>query len=598
MRVPARAAGVLVPAALYGLLGLLRLAPVWRAPNTLVQCGCGDPAFTMFYLGWTPYAVTHGHDPFFTDWLFFPSGVNTMWNVTLPLPGLLLAPLTWGWGVVLSYNVLVALAFAGSALSAYLVLRRWAPWRPAAFAGGLLYGFSPYMVGQGLGHAHMLLLALVPVLLLLLDEVLVRQRRPVWESGPLLGAAAVAQLLTAEEVLAGAALVGALGLVVLVVLFRDGIRARWRRAAAGLALAAGTALVLALVPLVNQLTGPQRLVGTVNSPDQYHADLLSWVVPSRLVKFAPAAAVRFTDGFSGNPAENGSYLGVPLLLAVVAVAVLLWRRRPVVRWAVVLLVVVMVLALGPSLSVGGDETGVPLPFQLVHHLPLLESLISVRLSSYAVLLCAFLLAVGLDALHQLPVPRWRPRAAGLVAGLAAVVALLPLLPAQLSYAVQDAGVPPWFRSAAAQQRVPAGSVLVTVPAATPTDAAAMVWQAEAGYRFKVPFGYSLHPDAQGTGRFPPEPSKFLTVVSRVGRGTLPVLSPADIVTMRTDLARWQVRTIVVTMPDTPQRAAVLEVLGRVTGRAPEPDTGAWVWYGLDPAALDRLPAGPALRLAG
>ena len=589
--VAARAAGVLVPAVVYGLLGMLRLAPVWRAPATMIQCGCDDPAFTMFYLGWTPFALRGGHNPFFTDWLFFPAGVNTMWNVTLPLPGLLLTPLTDRWGVVLSYNVLVAFAFAASALSAYLVLRRWAPWRPAAFAGGLLYGFSPYMIGQGLGHVHMLLLVLIPVLLLLLDELLVRQRLPFWVAGPLLGAVAVAQLLTAEELLASAALVGAVGLVVLVVLFRGEVRSRWRHAAAGLGLAAGTALVLAAVPLKYQLTGPQRLTGTVNTPDRYHADLLSWIVPSGLVRLAPAAAVRFTGRFSGNPAENGSYLGLPLLLVVLAVAVLLWRRRPVVRWAAVLLAVVVVLALGPSLWVGGHDTGVPLPFRLVEHLPLLESLISVRLSSYAVLLSAFLLAVGLDALHDRTPAGRRRVPATVLAALTAVAALLPLLPATSWYHVQDAGIPDWYRTAAAQQRVPAGSVVVTLPAASPANSSAMVWQAEAGYRFKVPFGYSLHPDANGKGRFPPDPSRFLTVVTRISRGTQPVVTPDDIRVMRTDLRRWQARTIVLTWPDNPYLARELEVLGRVVGRPPERDSGAWVWYDVDPAALARLPAG-------
>ncbi len=97
------------------LLGVLRLAPVWRSPTRLAQCGCGDAAFTMWYLGWTPHALGHGIDPFFTDSLFFPSGVNTLWNVSLPLPGVLLAPLTARWGVVFSYNVLIVLAFGATA---------------------------------------------------------------------------------------------------------------------------------------------------------------------------------------------------------------------------------------------------------------------------------------------------------------------------------------------------------------------------------------------------------------------------------------------------------------------------------------------------
>ena len=608
---PARAAVVLVPAVIYTALGMLRLAPAWRAPTKLTQCGCGDGGFTMWYLGWMQYALGHGHNPLFTDWLFYPTGVNVMWNVSLPLPGFLLSPLTAEWGVIFSYNVLVVVAFAGTATSAYLVLRRWAPWPPAAFAGGLLYGFSPYMIGQGLGHAHMLLLLLIPVMLLLLDELLVRQQIRFWITGPLLAVVAVAQLLTAEELLASAALIGGIGAGVLIVLFPGRVRTRLPHALAGLALAGVIALALAAVPLKNQLTGPQRLTGTVSSPDLYRADLLSWVVPSRLVHFAPPAALDISSRLGGNVAENGSYLGIPLLVIAVGAVVLLWRSRPVVRWAGFTLLAVMVLASGRSLKVGGHETGVPLPFRVVEHLPLLESLVSIRLASYAVLLCALLLAVGMDGLRGWirtwqaePAPAegtgtrraWRPTvgvSAGALAGALAVVALLPLLPTSYRYnGIRDADIPPWFTSVAVQARVPDGSVLVTLPPASPQTSAPMVWQSAAHYRFKVPFGYSLHPGDDGRGQFGPYPSTFGGVMARVRRGPQPRLNAESIREMRANLAAWQVRTVVLRDQAHTHVAEQIDVLDRVLGRAPEHSGGAWVWYDIDPAGLARLPIVP------
>lgn len=610
-RWPARVAVVLVPAVIYAALGMLRLAPAWRAPTRLTQCGCGDGGFVMWYLGWMQYALGHGHNPLLTDWLFYPSGVNVMWNISLPLPGILLSPLTAEWGVIFSYNVLVVVAFAGTATSAYLVLRRWAPWPPAAFAGGLLYGFSPYMIGQGLGHVHMILLLLIPIMLLLLDELLVRQRIRFWITGPLLGVVAVAQLLTTEELLASAVLMGAVGVIALMILFPSRIRTKLPHALAGLALAAVTALVLAAVPLKYQFTGPQRLTGRVSSPDLYRADLLSWIVPSRLVHFASPGALDISARFGGNTAENGSYLGLPLLLIALAVVVLLWRRRPVVRWAGLTLLAGMVLASGRSLKVGGRDTGLPLLFGAVEHLPLLQSLVSVRLASYAVLLCALLLAVGMDGLRGWvrtrrragPAPaeagkarRVRPPAgvtAGLLAGALAVVALLPLLPTSYRYGgIRDADVPPWFTSAAAQARVPEGSVLVTLPPASPATSAPMVWQSVARYHFKVPFGYSLHPGEDGRGQFGPYRSTFGGVMARVRRGPPPRLSADAIREMRADLASWQARTIVLRDEAHTNVAEQIDLLDRVLGRAPRHDAGAWVWYDIDPAGLARLPIVP------
>lgn len=592
-----RAVLLLVPAAVYLALAMLRLAPAWRDPTRLAQCGCGDGAFSMWYLGWTPFALGNGLSPLSSDWMFHPDGLNAMWNVSLLLPAVLLAPLTAAGGVVLAYNSLVVVAFAGSAFTAYLALRRWAPWPPAAFAGGLLYGFSPYMIGQGLGHLHMIIMLLVPVLLLLLDEILVRQRRPPWLSGSLLGVTAAAQLLTSEEVLAGAALIGLVGTVVLVAVFPREVRSRLRHALTAFGFAVGTGLVLAAVPLRHQFTGPQRLTGTVSSPDRYRADLLSWVVPSGLVEAAPDWALRVSGRFIGNAAENGSYLGLPLLLAAVATAGLLWRRRPVVRWAAVLLAAVLVLSSGPSLRVSGRETGIPLPLALLKHVPLFESVVSVRLSSYAVLLCALLLAIGMEAVRDRvrvagTAPfRLRALAAGLPAALA-VVALAPLLPAGLHYHVEDTGVPAWYRSAAMTERVPLGSVLVTVPPASAVNAAPMVWQAVAGHRFKVPFGYSLHPDETGQGRFSPDPSTFAGIMERIRRGPPPRVNAGHIREMRADLRRWRARTVVVTAETNANMADQVDLLSRVLGRPPQTEAGAWVWYDIDPDRLAALPATP------
>ena len=600
----------------YVALGILRVGPAWAAPDRLAQCGCGDGAFVMWFLGWTPFAATHGHGLFFTDWMFYPAGFNTLWNVSLLLPGLLMGPVTVHWGVVVSYNVLVVVAFAGSAVSAYLVLRRWAPWPPAAFAGGLLYGFSPYMIGQGIGHLHMVLLALVPVALLLLDEILVRQWRPAWLTGPLLGGVLAAQFFTAEEVLAGLALVAVLGLLVLLALFPRSIRPRLGHGAAGLGLATVTALAITAWPLKHQFAGPQRLNGTVSDPGRYRADLLSWVVPSRLVRHVSEAALQVSADFPGNLSENGSYLGIPLLAVVLVTAILLWRRRPVVRWALVMLVLVMAFASGRSLHVRGEDTGIWMPLALLHDIPLLQSIVGVRLAAFAVLLAAMLLAVGLDALYEavrtVPAPaspgaadaqavpagqaarRWlRSALATVLAVAVALVALAPLQPRSLRYPIVGTGVPAWFTSASALGRVPPGSVLLSVPWASAQNAAPMLWQAEAGYRFKSPGGYALNPGPDGRGTFNPPPSRLLSALTRFRLGRPPRVSAARIVQMRVELLGWDVRTIVVVAERNRNLGEQIDLIARVVGKRPVRASGAWVWYAIDPARVLTLPVHPA-----
>ena len=77
----------------------------------------------------------------------------------------------------------MALALAPSAWFASIAFRRYVRSYPAALLGGLVYGFSPAMIAQSSSHLHLTLGAVRPPLMLLIDELLVRQRRNPLRSG-------------------------------------------------------------------------------------------------------------------------------------------------------------------------------------------------------------------------------------------------------------------------------------------------------------------------------------------------------------------------------------------------------------------------------
>lgn len=135
---------------------------VGGAGRTALCGGCADIALNSWFLAWTPFALLHGHDPLITTWVNYPHGANLMDNASIMLPGLLAAPVTLMFGPLASFNLLATLALAGSATAAFFTLRRFAPWRPAAFVGGLFYGFSPYMVNQGYAHINLTMVAIPP----------------------------------------------------------------------------------------------------------------------------------------------------------------------------------------------------------------------------------------------------------------------------------------------------------------------------------------------------------------------------------------------------------------------------------------------------
>ncbi|MCW2724499.1 MAG: hypothetical protein JWN35_1420 [Frankiales bacterium] len=550
----------------YLLLALVGHAQALRSLGGTTRCACRDAPETDWFLGWTPYAVLHGHAPWTSAHLAAPEGVNLMWNTLMPLPGLLMTPVTLLAGPLATHTLLAVLGMTLSATAMWWVAGRWVPWGPARFVAGLLYGFSPYLVGQATDHLHLSLVALPPLVLLCLDELLVRQRRRALLAGSLLGLLALAQLLTAEEVLASMFVVCVAGLAVLLAQqWRRLDRGRVRHAAVGLSAAAGVLVVGAAWPLGVQFFGPRRLSGPATGAAPFAADLLGAVVPGphQLLGLQSIAS------WGGGPTENGSYLGIPLLLLLAALA---WRLRSVavVRFATVLGAVTLVLSLGERLHVAGTAYGLPLPFAAVAALPVLHDLAAVRFSLYVALFAALVAAVGVDRLHASGALRRRPGLA-VVATLAVAVPLLPAWP----YAYQDARTPAYFTTATVE-RVPEGALALTYPVPRFPTSAPMAWQAVAGYRYRSVGGYVITPDAQGHGTFTGGVTLWERTVLHAAVGRPMRLTPRLSSRLAAEIARLRVRAVLVA--DTRGSAEVVRLVTAVLGRPGEHAGGVTAWY--------------------
>ncbi len=562
----------------YLALGVLAYWGAWSggASRTSLCGGCGDIALNSWFLAWTPFAILHGHSPFFTTWVNYPHGANLLDNASILLPGLLAAPVTLLAGPLASFNLLSTLAFPGSAAAAFFALRRFAPWPPAAFVGGLLYGFSPYMVNQGYAHLNLILVAIPPLVLLVLDEVLVRQRgRPVpW--GIALGLLVVAQFFTSTEVLASTAIMAFLGAVVVLIAGRPQDDRRLHHAGVGLLTAGVVAGVLLAFPVYLLVAGPQH----VNGPAQpngsvYSANLGGPIVPPASMLLHTGQSARTAASWFGNPdgAENDAYLGIPLLVALALVGGRFWRERTV-RFGLAMAGIAFVLALGPQLRVGDIRTGVPLPFALFQHLPLLESLLSVRFMLYVVLFAALVLAVGIDRAREAAIwtkGRLRAGAAVTLLGLAGLVPLVPRWP----YGTQPEVAPRWFTSTDVRV-VPAGQVVITYPFG-PVPYRPMLWQAQAGMRYRIPDGDLFVPGLKGRPTVSANPTTLQAVLGDYyGGAPAPAVSPPLIAQLRADVESLKAWAVVVA-PEGAAPGKAVDLFQQVLGEPPRRYGGVAVW---------------------
>ena len=539
----ALACALVVPAAARGLPG--------SAP---------DAGLYVWWLQWVPHALQSGVNPLHTDALLHPGGINAMWNTSILLPSLLLWPVTAMAGPVVAYDVLIVAAPALSAWAACAALRRLVRHDAAALAGGLLYGFSPYVVAHSLGHPNLSLAVFPPLALLLLDRIL-RGTRP-RRDGALLGVAAAAQLLTGEELLLSTALAAAICLGILALQHRSALHIHARRLAEGLGAAVLVFAVLAAAPLAYQFLGPDRVQGRVQQ-SVFGNDIDAVVVPSSLQLFAPQAALDRSAAFAsfpGVPVEVNAYLGLPLL-ALLLVAPRALRRDALVRFALPSALAIAVLSLGAHARHGGALTSLPLPWLIADHVPLLEDIVPSRLMVHAYLLIAIVIAVAVDRTLVLP-PRRRALAVGAVA-----VSLLALVPRALPS--QSAATPQFFADAA--QRLPASRVVLVAPWADLYDTRAMVWQARAQMRFRMPEGFVF-----GEGPVRRTQGELETALGSADRGVrLVPLSDALRQKLNAELRTFGVQDVVASTPEE------VRLLTDLLGRPPQQVEGVAVWWNVD-----------------
>ena len=478
-----------------------------------LPAGSADPAQEVWLLAWVPHALGAGLDPFFSHAVFAPSGVNLLDNTSMDLLGLLLAPVTVTAGPVAAFDVAVLLAPALSALGAFALCRRHVTWLPAAFAGGLCYGFGPFLTGDlRYGHLDLTWLVLPPLIFWCLDALLVRgTRRPIL-TGAVLGALVVAQFFVSTEMLAITALTAALSAIVMSLGWPRSVVPSLVAARRGLLIAAVIVVVALAYPFWYVVAGPRHFVG----PVWHHVGEIAASLAATVEPHAELAGVAFVSG------SNGSYLGPALLAVLVVGAAALWRS-PVLRVALLAALAAYVASLGYELHVGHHALDVALPAAALGHVPLLDSIVPERFAAMVDLFCGLALAVIVDHLRRWDRPRARggkvatghtpagpsgpPRttsatpAAPLLVALSLAVCAFALVPLaalpRWPYALSAIRRPAAFAHPTSAGGVrgsrEAAPVLAIYPATPASAADEMVWQAEDGFSFTLADGYAIVP---------------------------------------------------------------------------------------------------------
>jgi hypothetical protein len=591
--------------ALYLLLAIGLWWHVWSTtPSTVMTCDCTDAGRMIWYLEWSAFALTHGHQLLFSNWLFHPVGLNLLADTSVPAIGLAMAPVTLLAGPVAAINVASTLIPALTAFSMFWLLQRWVRWTPAAFVGGLAYGFSAAVIVQlAFGWLNLACLALLPLMLACFDELYIRQRIGAARVGTALAVLVAVEFFVSTEMVLLICVTVAVGTVVLIgyawLYDQIGLRHRLRHGAVGLGVAGLVALVLLGYPVWFFLAGPAHLSGmlwSTNVPgDLGNAVSNLW---SHLGRWGPLTSrqlvqeVHVLGGYRGPALPSPSYLG-PGVLGVLALGTLIWRSDRRLWFFAVLGGLTFALSLRVTSTAWG-------PWAVVTHLPVFDNVTQSRFDAVFVLCAAVMLAIIVDrsrsgALEWFTRRRdgrrptlqgrdgpsqWRAGAVALAVASVAMVPVIAVLAPNLPLTVQPVTVPRWFTVTA--QHLPPHEVLLTYPFPTADSQSAIAWQAIGQMHFQMaggggPSGTVARAGANALG------FDVLNMAS-VPLGPAPVPTLKNLRAVREAMRNWGV-TMVVVPDDTglptfeTGRGTSFGVafFTAVLGSPPLRQDHAWVW---------------------
>lgn len=423
-----------------------------HVPGTNVD----DLAF-VWNIWWFKHAIFDlGTDPFSTNLIFYPVGVDMAFYTLAVLNDLLALPFVGVVGLVAASNLVLVFAFTMSAYGTYLLLRYLLADVPAvrgvrlaaAFVGGVVFAFAPSrFVYASLGHYNVVSAEWMPFYVLFFIRMLrgLQAERDGRRPGSAPGRDAVAAGLFLSLALLVDLGYGFFLLFISLLLLAFTTRTvvfsvSFVRRAVLLALAALVPFSPVLFFMVRELRRGQGL----NFPgwgyaDMLSADLVGLVTPTRFHPLWGEATreiqARFTD-------VNTVFIGYAVPLLALVAAVVYGRRLAV--WSVGALASV-VLALGPVLHINGqyvfDLDGlvvtVPLPYIILHYIPVLNMNRAPNRFSLPLSLC-FAVLVAYAVVWLLPKARgvvWRGL---LFAGVCVVVGIESL---SIPLPMSDARVP-------------------------------------------------------------------------------------------------------------------------------------------------------------
>lgn len=571
----------------YLVLSLFLFWPlITRGLTTSLPPGTDAQALTWMY-SWLPFALTHLHDPFVTNYVSYPAGVNLLSNTSIMTMTFFTWPITALFGPIASFNLTGLFSPVFSAGAMYLLCSRFTTHRWIAWVGGLAFGFSPYMI-TALGHLQLCFVPCVPLLFLAMYELLTSQRPRAEWLGVGLAAVIILQFFASTEI-AVTLIMCAIGTVLVALPFIwTHVMTTWRYIAKTLIVGAGASFTVLIIPFYYIVAGPLHVTGLVNTTQYYRTDLAGALYPSAAQLIAPQYFKAIANQFS--PGENYAYLGLPLVLLAVA-GVIILRKNRVVVISFVVASIAFVMSLGgglvitatPNVIFGTNHAvGLWMPERLFESQAFFENVIPSRLMMFAFLFVDIILVLVLQAIMTSSKSRVRGSVLAVAVALVCLVPQIPRLPIN-NFGQASASVTPPAITTLTQSYIPKGDNVVTYPyPAVSLDA--MLWQGAMNMPFKMPAAWFRVPTSSTDSASAVDPVYFYGTTSTTGEifvylqdGTPVAVTEELRSSILQELRGWNIHWVLASCSG-PSASTDRAYLTQLFGPPSHTSSGAYLWH--------------------
>lgn len=375
-------------AEVYALLAYLLLAILLTYPLMLNLAthvpgdGSDDPALA-WNLWWVPFSIINlGQSPIYTDYMFYPIGLNLAFYTLTYLNAFLSIPFQYAFNVIIAANVNVWLSFVLSGFGTYLLMKylfkvQYSKLAPsnlellAAFAAGALYAFSSNkFLYVSLGQFNIASSHWIPFYILFLLKTTnssnTQNATRIVFYGFLLGLFLLFQALS-EFIFASF-------LIIFTVLYLAYwlVANRFHPSSFVLRLmsfiVAGLTFIIPMSPILaamiqDMLTEGDFIQSGLGFADVFSTDVLGFFAPSHLHPIFGNLESQFHFAYT-----NFAYLGFVALAFALVALVAVPRAR---IWGIFGIIFVLI-SLGPNLTINGTRYDLPMPFDLLLEIPFVK----------------------------------------------------------------------------------------------------------------------------------------------------------------------------------------------------------------------------------